>query len=133
MRRERMPQRVPCRGLADARCAKRLSHGALKRLIADVMTARDAGAWIDRSTIGREYILPSPFICGCRIFAGQRKRHPRSAEAILQIHPMQALRLDEMCPQDREQSVRKHRDAVLGAFPIANKYLPPAKVNVLDA
>ena len=42
---------------------------ALERLIADVMAAHDASARIDRTTVGRKYILPAPVARSAGIFA----------------------------------------------------------------
>jgi hypothetical protein len=71
---ERMAQRVRRRRLSDRGVAQRLSHGALKRLIAEMMPANDATSRIDRAVFGGKHELPGPFATGVGIFVRKRVR-----------------------------------------------------------
>ena len=115
---ERVPQRVRGGRLRNARATQSLAHRALERLIADVMSPLDAASWIERATIGRKHVLPAPIASGARVFPVERLRQPDSPKSGAKIACMKPRGVAQLHLERLHETVGKHRDPILPAFPL---------------
>lgn len=85
---------------------------------------------IERRSAGNTYCQPQS-----RDAAGYLRSSangPDGAASFQQVHRVQPLRLPQLAAQQANETIGQHRDAILGAFPVAHQNFPALEVDIFD-
>ena len=85
---------------------------------------------IERRSAGNTYCQPQS-----RDAAGYLRSSangPDGAASFQQVHRVQPLRLPQLAAQQANETIGQHRDAILGAFPVAHQDFPALEVDIFD-
>lgn len=110
-----------------------LSDGLLEGAGVNVMTAGDAAAGVAGDSVGREDILPDPFLVGVGVFDIEGIRKIDCAVAIVQILPVDQPDPLEVFLEGLDEGIGENGDAVLCAFSVADEDDMLVEVEVLHA
>src|SRR5215813_6274151 len=121
MGRERMPQSMRRRGLADARLKHGLSHRLLYHCLVKVMPTLGFCLLIVISCWSRESPLPTPFRIRIGVLSSQCKGQHNPPETLAEVSAVPPIDLSQVGEQRFFDRRWKGCDAVLLPLAIANQ------------
>ena len=104
----------------------------LKNRLVDMIPSFFTGHCVLPPVFLREDPLPAPFLRRIGIFAVERSGHLNAPPAFGQVFLMDRPAFLETLLKRRLERFRKHGDPVFRSLAVANEYLVPRKVNVLN-